>query len=204
MRPSVSTKLSERLSPESAPETGQSAGACANGADRTSEFVRRAFEEYNQSLVRYLSARLHSRRDAEEVAQEAYARMLRLDEPDTVSHLQAYLFKIATNIAIDRMRKQGRRPQCLDMGGVADNVAAPASSVDRIVAGRQELALVRRVIADLPPKCRKAFLLYKFYERSYKAIAEDMGLTESMIRKYVLRAVVYCRSRLDADCDSGS
>ncbi len=161
------------------------------------EVIGRAFQKYNESLVRYLSVRLCSRRDAEEVAQEAYARMLKLDESDTISHMQAYLFKIASNIAIDRMRSQGRQPQHLSFDGVSDGIPAPAVAVERIVGAQQQLALIKEIVAELPPKCRKAFLLYKFKDHSYREIAVEMQLTESMIRKYVLRAIVYCRSRLD-------
>lgn len=161
------------------------------------EVIGCAFQKYNESLVRYLSVRLCSRSDAEEVAQEAYARMLKLDESDTISHMQAYLFKIASNIAIDRMRSQGRQPPHLPFDGVSDGIPAPAVGVDRIVAAREQLSLIKEIVAELPPKCRKAFLLYKFNDHSYREIAEQMQLTESMIRKYVIRAIVYCRSRLD-------
>ncbi len=163
----------------------------------TNAVIEQTFQKYNEALVRYLSVRLHSIADAEEVAQEAYVRMLKLDEPDTISHLQAYLFKIASNIAVDRMRKHGRRPQHLSLDGVSAGVPAPASQVDRIVNAQQQLMLITEIVKELPPKCRKAFLLYKFRCRSYAEIAETMNLTESMIRKYVLRAVAYCRVRLD-------
>ena len=173
----------------------RSAGATDDAS--SNEMIGHAFQKYNESLVRYLSVRLCSRRDAEEVAQEAYARMLKLDESDTISHMQAYLFKIASNIAIDRMRSQGRQPQHLSFDGVGDGIPAPAEAVDRIVGAREQLSLIREIVAELPPKCRKAFLLYKFNEQSYRDIAEHMQLTESMIRKYVLRAIVYCRARLN-------
>ena len=177
----------------------EDAGQCPDAAlHRDSpEFVGRLFQKYNESLVRYLSVRLCSLPDAEEVAQEAYARMLKLDEPGAISHLQAYLFKIASNIAIDRLRSRGRQPRTVDLDTVHEDLVSPAATVDRLVDGRQQLALVREVVAELPPKCRKAFMLYKFSGQSYKEIAAGMQLTESMIRKYVLRAIVYCRSRLD-------
>ena len=126
-----------------------------------------------------------------------YARMMKLDEPDTISHLQAYLFKIASNIAIDRLRSQSRRPQHVTLDAVTEGVMAPFPDVGRVVEARQQLQLISEIVAELPPKCRKAFLLYKFKGQSYREIATHMQLTESMIRKYVLRAIVYCRTRLD-------
>ncbi len=161
--------------------------------------IEHAFEQYNESLVRYLSVRLRSIKDAEEVAQEAYVRLLKLDEPDTISHLQAYLFKIASNIAVDRMRSQSRKPQHIPFDGVTEKIAAPESPLDQRLDAQRQLLLIREIVNELPPKCRKAFLLYKFRGRSYLEIAETMHLTQSMIRKYVLRAIVYCRTRLDEE-----
>lgn len=194
-------KSSEAASPTEVAEQFASAGARAQAPpdSQASEFVGRAFRKYNDSLVRYLSVRLRSIRDAEEVAQEAYARMLKLEEPDTISHMQAYLFKIASNIAVDRMRQQGRRPRHSSIDEAGLELPAPAAAVDRIFEARQQLKLIEDIVAELPPKCRKAFLLYKFRNQSYRDIAAEMNLTESMIRKHVLRAISYCRARLDQE-----
>ena len=162
-----------------------------------SDLIAKIFREHNAALVRFLSAKLPSIQDAQEVAQEAYVRMLRLDEPHTISHLQAYLFKIATNIAIDRIRQRNRRPEAPDFEGIIATVRCPSPLPDEKVEVKQKIAQIKDIIKELPPKCRLAFLLYKFKGMPYRDIARQMNLTESMIRKYVLRAVVYCRERLD-------
>jgi RNA polymerase sigma-70 factor (ECF subfamily) len=78
------------------------AAQAAGSRQTTSEELAKLFESHNQALVRYLAAILGSPDAAGEVAQEAYARILRLDCSETVSHLRAYLFRTARNIAIDR------------------------------------------------------------------------------------------------------
>src|SRR5579859_6647978 len=70
-----------------------------------SERIERLFREHNEALVRFLLARLRSRQAALEVAQEAYVRLLSLDQPGAVSYLRSFLFKTAANIAIDRRRR---------------------------------------------------------------------------------------------------
>src|SRR5215469_2505957 len=70
-----------------------------------SELIERLFREHNEALVRFLLARLRSRQAALEVAQEAYVRLLSLDQPGAVSYLRSFLFKTAANIAIDRRRR---------------------------------------------------------------------------------------------------
>ena len=66
--------------------------------------VSQLFREHNRALLGYLTVRLRSEQEAKEVAQEAYLRLLQLQEPDTSSLVREYLFKTATNLAIDRLR----------------------------------------------------------------------------------------------------
>jgi RNA polymerase sigma factor (sigma-70 family) len=112
--------------------------------------------------------------------------------PDT--NLRALLYVTARNIAIDRRRQQGKH----GMGDIPqESMEGDVRSPERIVSGRQELVLVANLIEQLPPKCRDAFVAYKFYDMSYHEIAKRMSLTESMVRKYVLRAIAYCSGHLD-------
>lgn len=161
-----------------------------------SELIDRIYRDHNEALIRFLYVKLRSEQDAREVAQEAYVRMLKLDEPDTVRHLQSYLFRTAANLAVDRLRQGQRRPTVAVPDDGPREPCSPLPAQDHILEGRQKLSLLETAITELPPKCRKAFLLYKFEGRSYGDIADEMGLSESMIRKYVIRVLVYCRERL--------
>ena len=72
--------------------------------DSAAAAVSKLFRDHNRMLVGYLTSRLRSEQEAKEVAQEAYVRLLQLQDPGTPSLLRAYLFKTATNLAIDRLR----------------------------------------------------------------------------------------------------
>lgn len=180
--------------PRDGDESGSSDDVNEEGRDA---LIARVYREHNQALLRFLRARLPSVQDAEEVAQEAYVRMLRLDETDTISHLQAYLFRIAANIAIDRNRQQSRRPRREEDSELWEVLPSPFPLPDDAMYSSEKLARLEVAITDLPVKCRKAFILYKFRELSYEEIARRMQLSESMIRKYVLKAIIHCRDKLD-------
>ena len=166
--------------------------------------IAELFQEHNRSLIRFLTARLRSAQEAEEVAQEAYVRLLRLDQPGTVSFLRAFLYKTAANLAVDRMRKRGRHSVAAEAGYFEDFRKPPTP--DREVEGSQEIEHVLRLLEDLPPKCRRAFLLHKIDELEFADVARQMGLSERMVRIYVIRAVLYVRAGLDAEeiCQGGS
>jgi RNA polymerase sigma factor (sigma-70 family) len=172
-------------------------GAVDQSADFTERLVD-TFRTYNETLVGYLALRLSSRQEASEVAQEAYLRLMNLADPDKIMDIRSFLFRTANNIAIDRIRHQRMRLRVLERVAAGDVDAEPLTSgPEDEIAARQGLQLLRNAIEELPPKCRMAFILYKLQGHSYTDIALRMNLTESMVRKYVLRGLQYCRRRLD-------
>ena len=168
----------------------------ASASDGRAEQITRLFSEHNESLVRFLAARLNSVQEAKEVAQEAYVRLLSLDDSGAVSFLRAFLFKTAANLAVDRLRSRNRQRQAMN-AGLCDELRE-ALTPDHEAAQAEEAAIVRRLIGELPPKCRQAFLLHRIHGEDFSQIAQQMELSERMVRHYVLRAVLYCRAGLDA------
>jgi RNA polymerase sigma factor (sigma-70 family) len=165
------------------------------GNDRAQR-ISRLFSEHNESLIQFLATRLRSVQEAKEVAQEAYVRLLSLEDSGAVSFLRAFLFKTAANLAVDRIRSRNRQRLAVDAGLCDETREAPTP--DRETASAQEVEIVRHLIGELPPKCRRAFLLHRVHGLEFAEIAQEMGLSERMIRHYVLRAVLHCRAGLDA------
>jgi RNA polymerase sigma factor (sigma-70 family) len=73
------------------------------------EAVSELFRANNRALISFLLTHLSNEGEAREVAQEAYIKLLQLDRPEAVSFLRAYLFRIAANLAIDRIRRRDRK-----------------------------------------------------------------------------------------------
>jgi RNA polymerase sigma factor (sigma-70 family) len=164
--------------------------------DGRAERITRLFSEHNESLVRFLSVRLHSVQEAKEVAQEAYVRLLSLDDSGAVSFLRAFLFKTAANLAVDRLRSRTRQRQAMNAGLCDELRETPTPDYE--AAQAEEAEIVRRLIGELPPKCRHAFLMHRIHGEDFPQIAKQMKLSERMVRHYVARAVLYCRAGLDA------
>ncbi|HEY5754683.1 MAG TPA: sigma-70 family RNA polymerase sigma factor [Steroidobacter sp.] len=168
----------------------------APSSDGRTERITRLFSEHNESLVRFLAARLHSVQEAKEVAQEAYVRLLNLGDSGAVSFLRAFLFKTAANLAVDRLRSRNRQRQAMNAGLCDELREAPTP--DHEAAQVEEAEIVRRLIGELPPKCRQVFLLHRLHGEELPQIAQQMELSERMVRHYVLRATLYCRAGLEA------
>jgi RNA polymerase sigma factor (sigma-70 family) len=154
------------------------------------------FREHNDSLLRFLAARLGSYQDAQEVAQEAYVRLLSLDRPDAASFLKALLYKTASNLAIDRLRHR----QYVMRHAHAAMSSGPLfeSSADATSAALDDVRVIAQALDELPPLCRSAFLMSRVEALDAMEIAARLNVTDRAVRKYIARALVFLQLRLQA------
>ena len=166
-----------------------------------SQIIQDLFARYDGPLRRNLAATLQSDAEARDVAQEAYLRILQLKQLDTVSHLRAYLFRTASNIAIDRLRKRKVREEAArgQIDALEDLLTTPGP--ERIVLGGQHLDLLKSALLELPEKCRVAFALHFFAEKTVAETAAELGLSARMVRYYLARGLAHCRQSLDGIVD---
>jgi RNA polymerase sigma factor (sigma-70 family) len=176
--------------------------ATAHGQSNTSsgqsvpDAIARLYREHHESLRRFLRARLHSPQEAEEVAQEAYVRLLGLGDANTLGFLHALLYRTAANLATDRLRQRTRR-QRLD--GLVFFEAGETRSPEYESAAEQELALICRMLEELPEACRRAFVLVNFEELSIDEAAQKLSLHPRRVRRFVARAIEHCQRVLEED-----
>jgi RNA polymerase sigma-70 factor (ECF subfamily) len=150
-------------------------------------------------LVAYLTTRLQSSQEAKEVAQEAYVRLLEVKHQVAPSLLRAYLFKTATHLAIDRLRRRAVR-HSVEQGDVSERLTdSCAVGIDPAeqLAKRQRAEQLIGFLEELPVKCRRAFDLHRLQGVSQRDVGTRLGMSARMVRRYVNYAMVYCRLRLD-------
>lgn len=156
--------------------------------------IESLFREHNDTLLRFLRARLHSEADAREAAQEAYVRLLQLDDPGQLSFLRAYLFRIAANVATDLLRRRAVQSR-VQQDGLFFETDAPATQ-ERALAAREQLAAVELALSELPPRCREAFLLSRREGWASGRIAAHLGVSDRMVRLYLVRALEHLEAAL--------
>lgn len=184
--------------PEEKPDAAKDAAGGEAVSDRErAEMVERLFREHNTTLVRFLTTRLHSVSEAKEVAQEAYVRVLQLDKPGASNLLRAYLFRVALNLAIDRIRRRKTQQRTHENEPDLLQAAEDLCDPERYAVAREDLMLVARSLTELPEKCLKAFLMYRLEGETQARIAERLGLTDRTVNSYVRQAMLYCRLRME-------
>ena len=157
---------------------------------------------HGEALENFLARKLNSRDDAAEVAQETFLRLHRLEQLEKLDNARAFLFQVASNMAVDHLRRRQLHFRYLNTEkrqqgeGEAPDLNAAAASPEDIVGARERLEALYRAVEELPFKVRQAFLLHRQSGMSYSDIAEQMGVSVSSVEKYILQALRHCRDKL--------
>jgi RNA polymerase sigma-70 factor (ECF subfamily) len=144
--------------------------------------VRPFFEEWYPRLVRFLRARLGDADEAEDIAQEAFVRLLRC-QPE---HPKAWLFAVANNLASDQARVTKGRARHLALLG-ADIRERQDPGPEQPLLRAEEGERVRRALASLSERDRMLLLLHHEGFR-YRDIAHQLGLAPGSIGSLLTRA----------------
>lgn len=175
--------------------------AAPPGSGGAGALLGQIYRSSREQLVRFLMLQTGSAVEAEDIAQTAYVKLFSKAEELSDANLRSLLFITARNLALDLRRQRSRRDKVVrDFGGDAEPIGQIASldpDAERSMIAREHVQMIGDLIAELPPKCRYAFVAYKFEERDYRDIAMEMGVSESMVRKYVIRAISHCASRFE-------
>jgi RNA polymerase sigma-70 factor (ECF subfamily) len=167
------------------------------------ELVRR----YGDSLLGYLTRMTGSKENAEDLFQETFRRVHEKANTFRGTRLKGWLFAIATNVAIDGMRKS-RRLQVVSLNqkldcddgnceelvavAVADNSNEPSQKT--IMAEQKEQ--VRQALELLPARQRATLVLAYYQQLSYPEVAQVLGCSVGTVKTQMYRALKSLAQRL--------
>lgn len=158
--------------------------------------VTPAFVKNLSFLKRFLTRFLSSSQDIEDVVQESYLKALCAEQKKEITSPKAFLFRIARNEALKELQKKSRR-----ITDYLDDLDIPESSTEISIEdssiAKQRFGLFCESALEMPPKCRKAFLMCKVYGFSYKEIASHLDISVSGVEKHIARGLEICSNYVD-------
>lgn len=158
--------------------------------------------ERRAELVRFFTSRLRSAASAEDLVQDIYFRLTKLEGDVEVSSDIAYLYRIGSNLMLDRIRGEKRldrrQTEWRDQAHIVvqGEAVAEAPLQDRELESRQRLQQVVAIVETLPPQTALAFRLHKFKGMTHPEVARAMGISQSGVEKHISAALKQLLLRL--------
>lgn len=156
--------------------------------------VGQLFLKHSDQLQRYLRKRLRNHDDAQELAQEAYLRLLRVNRDGYIRQPQAYLYRIARNLVHELYTGVPVDP--LTNADDLDTVVALDPTPEESADNFRRLKCIERAIKELPVKCQTVVRLSWQEGLTQQEIAEQLNISRSMVQKYLANGLAHCRKRL--------
>jgi RNA polymerase sigma-70 factor, ECF subfamily len=135
------------------------------------------------SLFRYLQRLTGDADVADDIAQEAFVRLLR--NPLGDDEVRPWLFTVATNLVRDRARKSDRRQRLL---AGAPRLVTPLPAPDEAAERSELIEGVRRALDELPARDRQMLLMREEGFR-YDEIAQVVGVAPASVGTLIARAL---------------
>ena len=174
----------------------------APGAEPGTEMAA-LYDRHRGDVLRFCLKKLGNYDDAADITQEAFCRLLKKPDRETVQRPRAFLIETAMNLIRDKRRMDQRQKKkshvALELVSDADLVC-PAPSAESGLQSRQIVGMALEALAELSPKCQAVFVMKLYYGLSYREIAAELDISSIVgVKKYMMRALGHLRNSLDID-----
>ena len=161
-------------------------------------FVALAASEHGRRLKRYLARRLRNPADAPDLAQEVYLRLLRVRRDDEIRNPEAYLLTVANHLVHEHLVKNATAPAAISLNELAVERTMiggddPGSQADT----RQRLDALERALSKVSTKASTVLVLVRRDGFTLDEVAAQLGISRSMVKKYLTAALSHCRQQLE-------
>lgn len=156
------------------------------------------YDEIKAKLARSLG----SRDLADEILHETYLRLHHSDVVGIIQKPESYILRTALNIATDKQREASRRASLAEILTVT-RLADDTRDLSREMEARLQVQVLKRALAELPPRRRAILIAARVEGISHDDIARRLGLSRTMVQKELRRAIDHCLDRLGENENRG-
>jgi RNA polymerase sigma-70 factor, ECF subfamily len=153
-----------------------------------------AFLAHRNLLFTVAYEMLGSAADAEDVLQETWLRWASVDLA-SVEHPRAYLVRITTRQALDRLRTLGRRKESYVGSWLPEPLLTSADVADDVELADSVSMAMLLVLETLTPTERAVFVLREVFDLGYEEIADAVGKNPAAVRQIAHRARSHVAAR---------
>lgn len=153
-------------------------------------------KDWRAVFSRVKAALMHrgcTRDDADDLAQEAYLKLICYELEHTVLKPDAFLMRTALNLAIDAHRVRRNRGELVLLEEMTLDEwvrVDPGPTAEATLLAKERLARIAEGLVDVGVKTRRIFLAHRLDGMTYQEIAQLHGLSVSAVEKHMAKATM--------------
>jgi RNA polymerase sigma-70 factor (ECF subfamily) len=147
-------------------------------------------------LRRFLLNRVRNDADVPDLMQEIFLRMLRIPDHDAILSPEAYLFTVAQHVVHQHAIRQSNFAPPAEVQDMLTNLAGAAPDPMDEVGAQQSLVELEQALRRLSPRERATFLYHRRDGHTLQDIADRLGVSRQMVKKYLAKALLELRKHL--------
>jgi RNA polymerase sigma-70 factor (ECF subfamily) len=161
--------------------------------ERHKQWLQDVVSTVGDDLLRFLRSRLGHRDLAQDLAQEVYLRLLRMDDVSLIRNPRSFVIHLAAHAAHEwRLLARNRLPHSEEpLSELVAEGEDPAEQAERT----DSLKRLQQVLDTLSPKCQAVLLMNRRDGMTYQEIAAEMKLSVAMVKKYMARGLAACQKQ---------
>lgn len=144
--------------------------------------------KYYDEIAYYLQKLTRDKDIAKDLTQDTYVKAIEMINKSNIVIQKAYLYTIARNLVIDKVRRDKRTPQT-SYDDKEEYTIAENEFPETILHQEIRKDAFKRCIENLSHQMQKAFVLHFYEGYSRKEIAEIMGISTAAVEKNITRAI---------------
>ena len=160
--------------------------------------ISNLYSEHHGWLFGWLRRKLGCARNAEDLAQDTFTRILNARESvATLREPRAFLSTTARRLIIDQVRRKHIENAYLQELALTAQALEGFQSPEQILTTLEALEHIAFILEGMQDKVRQAFVLYYLDGLKQSEIARQLALSDRTVRKYLIQALLHCSHSLD-------
>ena len=151
----------------------------------------------NYGKAYYLALRiLHDDEASKDVVADAFELVWRRLQDSDVDKLSSYLLTAVKNVCLDYIRKQNIRNRYVQASVQA--VGKLSFNPEEVDLHEEKIQTIMRSLDELTPRTQQIVTMCYVQRKKYREVAEELGISESAVKKNIMQALSYMRQKFKA------
>lgn len=160
-------------------------------------FIANLYKRYELNIRKLLMHRSHHRQDVEDIVQDTFLKAHKVSNWGEIDNPEAYLVSIAKSAYNNHTRKKIKNIAGNTLDITQAEIADDRPTAERIIAGKQDMKELGKVINSLTPRLKQAVIMIKVRKLSYVEASEIMNISKRTLENHVANAMAECRRKIN-------